>query len=552
MRPEETAADLLFIQGRFAEAEQAYRALVARYPDALPGVMGLGCALRKQQRLDEALPWLRKATEIAPDMGLAHHNLGGVLLAMGRVEEARAAYERGVATGNFPVDLLIQLGSLHADQGRLEEALHVFALATRLQPDHASGWQWAGIMLYRMERHAEAEPFLSRALELDPDNGRGWSALGTVLRFLDRTEESCRAHRRAVALSPNDPNIWHNAGIAFARLHLEEAVAAFRRAIALDPTHAGARDSLGRALLLKGEYGEGLANFEWRSNAVDFRANAELAGVPLWDGGQLPEGGLALWGEGGIGDLVHYVRFVPQAAERLGQISFMCHPDLDRLFRLSGLEASAVINPGEGVPVTARAQLMSLPHLLGITAETIPARVPYLRPDPAEAAHWRHMLRGHPGPRVGVCWAGSDGGSYLVRSVPAETFLPLMAVEGCTFVNLQKGKPGPGWADAIARTVDPTPFLHDFADMCAVIDALDLVITVDTSIAHGAGALAKPVWTLLSAMPDYRWMLGRDDTPWYPTMRLIRQQRDGDWAGVVERAADELRRFVTHWTDSAR
>jgi tetratricopeptide (TPR) repeat protein len=327
----------------------------------------------------------------------------------------------------------------------------------------------------------------------------------------------------------------------------ERAIAQFRRLLALFPDLAGPRRALGLALLLLGRYEEGWREYEARLKLLPPRSFS----APRWNGEPLPGGAIYLHCEQGFGDSVHFIRYAPlvRAHSKAARVILECQPELVRLLLANvGWEAEIVPraagNEEPRLPVDAHLPLPSLPLVLGLY-EPLPMEAPYLRADPALRAVWRERLGPASGLRLGLAWAGSpDHQSDETRSLAAEMLLPLLRASGVTFYSLQVGR-GAAFARPLldAGLIDFTAHLGDFADTAALLAELDLVVSVDTAVVHLAGAMGRPVWTLLAFVPDWRWGLEREGTPWYPTMRLFRQPALGDWDSVLGRVAAEVARF---------
>ncbi|MEO6435701.1 MAG: tetratricopeptide repeat protein, partial [Tepidisphaeraceae bacterium] len=321
---------------------------------------------------------------------------------------------------------------------------------------------------------------------------------------------------------------------------IDSAIASFETAIGLRPDFAQAHFNLALALLMRGELSRGWEELEWRLQPPGANRTARIHhAIPAWRGELLGGRSILLHAEQGFGDAIQFARYVPMVADRGGRIILMCRPALRRLFeRLRGVEQ--VIEPGPSVPrVDVQCPFMSLPRAFGTTLESIPADVPYLSPPPELIDTWKAKLDGISGMKVGFAWAGSRTNTRdRYRSCRLDDLAPLFEVSGVTFVNLQKGEAGSTLPTGI---LDPTGDLHDWADTAALLANLDLVISVDTAIVHLAGAMGKPVWTLLSAAGEWRWLRDRTDTSWYPTMRLWRQKTLGEWEELMGRVAAELR-----------
>jgi hypothetical protein len=315
----------------------------------------------------------------------------------------------------------------------------------------------------------------------------------------------------------------------------------------LQPEDPGLRVGLGLALLMAGQLEEGWKEFEWRWQTEFLIRRGPHFSVPSWNGEAIGDRAILLFADQGLGDALQFCRYVPQIAACAGRTILAVQPALMRLLsRLPGV--SEVIDQGGRPSVDLWCALMSLPYAVGATLETIPATTPYLTADPADVAHWRARLAGLAGLRVGLCWAGGQFNLGQIqrdrrRSMTLDRLAPLAEISGVQFISLQKGSPA---AEAARppqgmKLHDFTEDLHDFTDTAALIDSLDLVISVDTAVAHLAGALGKPVWLLNRFDTDWRWLQNRDDSPWYPTLRQFRQPTPGDWPSVIGRAQDALR-----------
>ncbi len=396
-----------------------------------------------------------------------------------------------------------------------------------------------------LRQFAEAEACSRQALRLKPDLLEAVVTHGTVLRDLGRFEAAITRLSEAVRRRPDMVSVRDNLGIALKDSgRLTEAEAVYRAALAIEPEQPSVNYNLGILHLVAGRLAEGWEGLEYR-----WRLEGQQArpfGTPLWDGRALPAGTLLLlYAEQGLGDTVQFCRYVPLAAERARTV-LLVRPETRRL--LASLHpAVPVLTTHDAVPEHAvQCPLLSLPRALGTTLETIPGTTPYLRAEPAAAAAWRDRLGRLDGLRVGLVWAGNPTYSYdQLRSIPFALLTRLLAQPGVSFVSLQKNAASARTLPAGARLHDWTAELADLADTAALIDGLDLVIGVDTAVVHLAGALGKPVWLLNRFDTDWRWLLGREDSPWYPTLRQFRQAQPGDWKGVIARVSAALAERVS-------
>jgi tetratricopeptide (TPR) repeat protein len=460
--------------------------------------------------------------------------------------------------------------------GNLPEAEGIYRQILAVEPDQPDALHWLGAIANQTDHAADGLRLLQRAVSLKPDDALIHMDLGDAYRRLNQPEESIGCYRAAVALRPDFHAIHNDLGVVYRQeRRYAEALECFSRALELQPS-APAHTNLGallvdlgrldeavehcdrslalrpgdtatvltksRAFLLKGDIRLGLALYEQRfaNNGVPYPAFAK----PLWDGSDPAGKTIAVVAEQGLGDSIQFARYIPLLAARGARVLLFVEPAFERLAR-SFSDSDSIFVPGQPQPAfDFHVPLLSLAHRFGTTLETIPAQVPYLTVEAPLLDAWRAKLAiDRAQLNVGLVWAGSAvHRNDKRRSLALEAFAPLSRVPGVRFFSLQKGPPA-------AQTSNPPPDLRltdlgsdlqDLTETAAVVSQLDLVITVDTSVAHLAGALAKAVWTLIPYEPDWRWMLGRDDSPWYPTMKLFRQSVPGDWPSVLDRVASEL------------
>jgi Flp pilus assembly protein TadD len=470
---------------------------------------------------------------------------------------------------------LLNLAITHHQSGRLAEAEEIYRRVLEVRPNYADALHLLGLVVHHRGEHKKAIQLIRRAIEQSPREGRFYGNLGNVLAADGRLDEAAAAYRTFLGMCPSEPRGHYNLGNVFRQMGMtDDAIASFRRAIQYKPDYGEAHGNLGDslnkkgkideaiaayatavrimpddpaahvnyalALLLKGDFEKGLPEKEWRKRLPSFLSQRQFP-QPQWDGGDLGGKRIVVQCEQGLGDSIHFARYCAMVAERGGKVRLFCDLRLHRLFRnLKGVE-SLVWESDSASDCELQCQLMSLPLIFKTDLSSIPAAIPYLMPERELVENWKLKISaGGEGLRVGLTWAGNP--EHLddrSRSIKPVEFAPLANVPGIVFHSLQKGSTQP--VDPAFRWVDSTAELQDFADTAAMIANLDLVISVDTSVAHLAGAMGKPVWLLIPFTPDWRWLLNRDDTPWYPTMRLFRQTRPGDWAGVVQRVCQALR-----------
>jgi tetratricopeptide (TPR) repeat protein len=571
------AAARLHQAGRLAEAEAAYRAILASQPDHPHALHLLGTLAYQTGHLEPAADLFLRAAASHPEPADCHGNRGVALAGLGRLNEAIAAYRQALALRpRFPEalnnlgsalqqsgcpDQAIEcyqqalairpdypeaqnnLGNALRDQAQIDAAITAYRHALQLRPNYAEAWNNLGNALVETDCTDEAIAACSHALELRPAFAEALNNLANAMKKQGRLEEAIAACRKAIALQPALADAWTNLGNALQRLgRIEESIAAYRRAVAMRPDLAIAHVCLGLILLLKGEFPEGWREFEWRWRTAEFRARRRSFTQPLWDGSKLHGKRILLHAEGGLGDAIQFIRYLPAIANSGGQILLEATPQLRRLFATLP-HVQQFIPAGEELPdFDVHCPLMSLPLAFNTELSTVPAQVPYLLADRGRADQWRsRMPEDHELLKVGLVWAGRaypDPG----RSIPLELLAPLGQISGIWMCSLQRYESPAVRPPALPgmKIVDWTAELEDLADTAALIWGLDLIITVDTVVAHLAGAMGKRVWVLLQFAPDWRWLLDRPDCPWYPKMRLFRQPKAGDWESAVRDVAREL------------
>jgi tetratricopeptide (TPR) repeat protein len=535
--------------GRLQEAEQLYRQILARQPDHAGALHYLGLIAQRAGRGDIAVDLIRRAIVLWPNYAEAHSNLGNILMDNGRLDEAVAAYHKAIALSpRFP-KAFYNLGNALVSRGQLDEAIAAYRQAIALRLNHAVAHSNLGNALKDRGQLHEAIASYRLAIAMQPDYPEAHSNLGNALQNNGQLDEAIAAHRRAVALNPELSGAHSNLGSALKDAgQLEAAIAAYRQAIILKSDFAEAHFNLALSLLLQGDFRSGWAEHEWRWKCKGVQSTFSHFSQPQWDGSDLTNRTILLHVEQGLGDAIQFVRYLPLVAERGAKVIFRCNPELRRLLEGNGGVATWLA-PGEPAPpFDLHCPLLSLSRAFGTTLESIPARIPYVFADPKLSEFRRTELAAHsPALKAALVWAGSPTHKNdRNRSMKLADLVPLMHLPGVRCFSLQKGE-----AAAQATTlpegielIDWTSELTDFADTAALIANLDVVISVDTAVAHLAGAMGKPVWLMLPFAADWRWLTNRNDSPWYPTMRLFRQPAWGDWKSVVA----EIARALSLWS----
>lgn len=529
--------------GRHAEALALYDEILSEHPGQADVWINRGAVLRALERTPEAIASHRRGLELDPGHAGGWFNLGNAL--KGTRQPLAAAEAFGKAANLKPGDahfVGVWAWSLLTID-RDDEAAALFARIVAAHPGNADAFHGLSACFRKKRQWPAAEAAARRAVALAPSSAPCRLQLGMVLLDRGKLLESEEMLLSALKLAPDDPSILAMAGQVKLSLQAwDEAGDYLGKAVALQYDHLDARLGIARMNLLRGYFPQAWDDYEWRWRRADL-AKPVLPGAE-WDGSPLGGRTILLHDEQGLGDSLQFVRYAPLVAAMGGRVILRCQAAAARLLAtVPGI--SRVVTETMPLPdADVHATLLSLPRILRTTAETIPAGVPYLRaPPPRTPLPKRDGISLH----AGIVWAGNPlHGNDHQRSCPGEMFLQLLRLPGLALYGLQKG-PAPA-ASAVSPLLVPplVPDHADMADTAAVIAQLDLVITVDTSVAHLAGALGKPVWLLLPYVPDWRWQTGRDTSPWYPTMRLFRQSRPGDWEGVFRAVEQALQQALAH------
>ncbi len=500
--------------------------------------------LAAQGRYEEALRVLAQAVSARPSEPAWHNEAGKILMKLHRPDQAAMAFRMAVTLAPGYFEAFYNLGTAYQEKGQMPEAVAAYRQAIVLRPDYAEAFNNLGNALLEMKDYAGAADALQRAIVLMPGFAPAHYNLGCVMYDSGQVDASVEQFHKSISMDPNLPEAWCSLGNALKdQGQYDESIAAMEKAMALRPDYLQARWNLGHLLLLRGDFERGWPLYELRWQKENATKGVGLS-QPLWDGSPLNGRRILLHFEQGFGDMIQFARYAPLLATQGGRVIVAVMPPLRRLFQtLPGIEQ--VVSPGDPMPeIDLHYPAMSLPALLGISIETIPRNVPYLFADSKLAESWKSQLQTFsPKFNVGLVWAGNPG--YFNdrnRSIPLAVFSSLAKCQQVRYFSLQKGsiRAEEKTPPAGMEWVDWTQELHDFADTAALIANLDLVITCDTAVSHLAGAMGRPVWTLLPFAPDWRWMLERSDSPWYPTMHLFRQPRPGDWNSVLRDVASEL------------
>ncbi len=533
--------------GRTDAAARFIGEAVAAQPGEVRYRCNLAAALNQSGRAQEALATLRQTAALHPDAAEVHNNIGNALVHLGCHDEALASYDRAIVLRPEFDEAFYNRGNVQQSLKRYDDAVASYQQTIALQPDYLEAYNNLGIALVELGRFDEALASYDQVVALDPDYDEAFYNRGVAQQTMERYEAAYASYSRAIALRPDYADAIKNRGMTLQALDRhDEALADFDRAIAIRPDHAPTHFTRSACLLQAGDLPRGWREYEWRWRTPELKAAWREFPEPLWRGDRPIAGKtILLHAEQGLGDTLQFCRFVPQVAALGAKVILEVQQPLWRLLADFPGAAQTIIRGDEPPPFDLHCPLLSLPLALGITLKTIPAET-YIAADRKLVAGWRQRLAALPGLRVGLVWAGRPG---LVadrrRSMALERLNPLAEVPGVSLVSLQKGGAAASvHASSALQLYDFTDDLLDFADTAALVASLDLVIGVDTSVVHLAGALGRPVWLLDRFDNCWRWLRGREDSPWYPTLRLFRQTTPGDWDGVIARVGAALRARV--------
>lgn len=502
---------------------------------------------RAENRLIEAEAVCRRILEAQPDLAIAEHLLGLIAHQNGRLGDAIEHVQKAIRMAPRVALFHANLGEMLRLAGRPKLAVESARRAIEIEPNMAMALSNLGVALYELKDYKEAARVHRKAIAADPNFAEAHSNLGNALHALRQFDEAIIAYHRAIEIKPDYAEAWANLGTTLHHNGIyEEGIATLRHALALSPHHANAHSGLGILLLMRGDFGEGWDEYEWRLRSTE-RKGPRFP-EKAWEGESLAGKHIYVQAEQGFGDSIQFSRYLPLLAARAGRVTLRVHQQLVMLLRESLPGITVLGDRGDIGAYDCDAALLSLPRLLKTRLETIPATVPYLRPPPEAAERWKKRLAHLKGLKIGVVWAGNpEQANDFRRTIDLSVLAPLFAVPGTSFVSLQFGPHAADLKKLKRRKIaveDLSPELSDFADTAAAIAALDLMITVDTSVAHLAGALGKPLWVPMPWVTHWPYMLAREDCLWYPTMRMFRQQKGQEWAEVVARVAKDLEALV--------
>jgi tetratricopeptide (TPR) repeat protein len=586
------AADALVAQGKLEIALKSYLKAIEIDPNLADAHANIAVLLHQQDRFEAALPYYQRALQLNPDRAETYYNLGIGLSRQGRLDEALACYQRVIQLQPERSVAYYICGTIFHQQNKLSEAANCYRKAISLEPDYAEPYCNLGVLMARQGSLTEAIACYEKAIAINPKFAEAHTNLGAAYIAQGKSVEAINSYQQAIAIKPGDAISYSNLGNAYfeqgmlseaiaacqnallvnphcaeaysnlgnALLHqnlVSEAIDNYEKAIEYDPSLAPAHYSLSHALMLLGNYQRGWDEYEWRWRMQKISLPSVCANKPLWDGSELEGRRILLLAEQGFGDTLQFIRYVNLVIQHGGHVILSCPPALHRL--LSTIEgiAQVITDNLDAIEFDVYAPLLSLPRIFSTDLATIPAQVPYLFDNiqDVESGNLPQNENCDRAIKVGIVWASGYRDrpdtirAYRQKSCPLPLFKQIFAIPHLNFYSLQIGRDATDlnavMQDSLyqRRIYDCSSQITDFYDTATIISQVDLVISIDTAVIHLAGAMAKPVWVLLPFTPDWRWLLQREDSPWYPTMRLFRQDRPNDWDNVLHQIYNSLQSF---------
>ena len=530
--------------GRLQEALESYNRALAVNPDHADAACNRGIVLRDLGRPGEALESYARALTIKPAHAEAACNRGIALQDLKRLGEALESYARALAIEPAYAEACFNRGNALMDLRRFKDALESYDRALAIRPDYAEALNNRGNALLDLRRPGEALESYAKALAVEPDYAQALDNTGCALRELGRPEEALEWCAKALAIRPGFAEALNNRGNALLDLgRFEEALESYDRALAIEPGYADVAFNRGCLALLRGDFSSGWIGYEKRWDRRGASRRELSAPYPAWKGEDLSGKRVVIYEEQGLGDIIQFCRYLTKLSGLGAEVTFIVRRSLHRLLQSFRPAIRLTAEAPANETFDYQCALLSLPAAFGTSLDSIPADTGYLCPEPELVAKWREWIGGH-GLKIGICWQGNPSARIDIgRSIPLRCFGPLSAIPHVRPISLQKEY----GLDQLAElggelrieTLGPGFDAGGDAliDTAAAMSCLDLIVTSDTAIAHLAGALGRPVWVAVQSVPDWRWLLGRSTSPWYPAMTLYRQSARGDWQGVFERIA---------------
>ncbi len=536
-------------QGNFLQAESTFKEILEIDPSNFHILNYLGNVLQDLKKYDEAIDCYQKAIQINPIFAASYYHLGSTFEEINQYEVAIFYYQEAIKYDPNFCGSYNNLGNIFKRLNQEDKSIQYFEKAIKINPKFWGSYYNLAELLQNKGHINEAIFLYKKALQINPTHIASLNNLGKCLKDKGRIDDAIDCYQKAIQIQPDHAMSFFNLGVCYEKkFEFDSALFNYKIAIQFQPDYVEAHFNLALLLLLLGNYGEGLKEYEWRLKLKDTIFFQRKFTHPRWQTSNIGRYTILVYAEQGLGDVIQFIRYIPYVAKAVSYVIIECPNSLKSLLKnIEGV--NKVISHGEEIPnFDFQCPIASLPFLFNTTLNNIPAEIPYIYVNPKLIIEWRNKLQNNSLKfKIGLVWAGNPKHQNdKNRSIPLSLFSPLFELSNIDFYSLQKGKGSEQikHLELGSNLIDLTDDINDFLDTAALIENLDLVITVDTAVAHLAGALGKPVWTLLPFLPDWRWMLNRDDSPWYPTMRLFRQPSYGDWKSVIEKVKKELEKLL--------
>ncbi len=548
-------AFLYYQSGDLKKSEEICKKILKSQPQNIHIMHFLGIIYYQLQEYDSAIDYLKRITHKNSANHEVYYNLGRAFQKKGQNKEAIDCYQKATKIKKDFIDAYLNLGNLLKEEGLYNEAIKSYQKVVEINPQFSGAYYNIGSLFQEIDQIDEAVLAYQKAIELNPYYVDAYHDLGYVLQTKGEIEDAIRCYKKALQLDPQLYDAYNNLGRAFQEQgKIDEAISYYQKAIQLNPDFAEAHFNLSLALLLIGNFKDGWQEYEWRLKLRE-HSRYEFS-KPLLKGSEIKDKKIFLYAEQGFGDTIQFIRYVELVAKRGARVIIVeCQKELISLVR-EIKEIDYLLTREDPLPeFDFHYPLLSLPLIFETTLENIPSKVPYIFVNDTILKKWKERINKENSKfKIGLVWSGNPKYKKdMKRSIKLDILLPLLRIKGVTFFSLQKGEATNQIKDLPEeiKLIDYASEIEDFTDTASIIQNLDLVISVDTAVAHLAGALGRPVWTLLPFVPDWRWMLDREDSPWYPTMRLFRQPSIGDWKSVIERVKDELKKLIGNCEDDS-
>ncbi|GAX60015.1 hypothetical protein SCALIN_C05_0100 [Candidatus Scalindua japonica] len=530
--------------GKLEEAIVSYKKSISLRPEYAEAHYNLGNAFKEQGQLKKAVESYTQAILYKQNYVDAYYNLGNVLRSLHSPDKAVDSYKKAIMLKPDYAMAHCNLGSVLQELGKIDEAIVCYKIATTFRSDYVMAYCNLGAAYQELRKIDKAITVYKKALSLNPDFVLANCNLGSALQEAGLLDEAKTCYKKTIALNPEYAMAYSNLGSIYQEFgNIDKAVENYDQAISLNPDEPTAHKNKSIALLLNENFIEGWPEYEWRLKTKTNSLRDFLK--PRWDGSSLSGNTILVHAEQGFGDTIQFVRYLPMVKAQGGHVIFECHDSLLRLLKNCDGIDRIIERSSHTVPdihFDFHIPLLSLPGLFKTTIDSIPSDVPYVSVDAGLSEKWRYRLSNDSKYKIGIVWAGNPlFKNYNTRSSSLSDFAALAEIRELSLYSLQKGSSTLEKDNIPELSIkDLSKELNDFADTAAVMSNLDLVISTDTAVVHLAGAIGKPVWTLLHSAPDWRWWLKRTDSPWYPSMRLFRQKQLNDWTGVFEQVKEAL------------